>query len=356
MARAMFHVMIDTSVWLDLAENQKLTPLLTVLVEFFGEGQLKLLVPRLVVTEFHKNRGRVAKASAKSLAGHFNLVKEAIRKVEGNKRQKDKVLDYLSDVDHRIPVIGGAAEGTLARIEELFNRATIIEPTDAFKARAADRALSRKAPCHHETKNSMADAVLIETYLDCVKTIGGPRDRFAFVTHNKHDFSLVNGNQRLPHADLAPGFSKIKSLYFIQLADCLRRIDSSRVSHLLWEQEWDQQPRGLTEILKWMDRLTTQVWHNRHMNREYWVEKGKIKIVTKEQWEAARAKTGKYNQNLMIDEIWKGALKAARAAEKKLGPGVEGAGPYTDFEWGMINGKLSALRWILGEDWDELYT
>jgi hypothetical protein len=26
------------------------------------------------------------------------------------------------------------------------------------------------------------------------------------------------------------------------------------------------------------------------------------------------------------------------------------------FEWGMINGKLSALRWVLGEDWDELYT
>lgn len=29
---------------------------------------------------------------------------------------------------------------------------------------------------------------------------------------------------------------------------------------------------------------------------------------------------------------------------------------YTHFEWGMINGKLSALRWMLGEDWDELYT
>jgi hypothetical protein len=26
-------------------------------------------------------------------------------------------------------------------------------------------------------------------------------------------------------------------------------------------------------------------------------------------------------------------------------------GPYTDFQWGMINGKLSALRWVLGLDW-----
>jgi hypothetical protein len=25
-------------------------------------------------------------------------------------------------------------------------------------------------------------------------------------------------------------------------------------------------------------------------------------------------------------------------------------------EWGMINGKLSALCWFYGENWDELYT
>jgi hypothetical protein len=42
----MFHVLIDTSVWLDLAANQKQTPLLTVLVEFFGEGQLQRRLDR----------------------------------------------------------------------------------------------------------------------------------------------------------------------------------------------------------------------------------------------------------------------------------------------------------------------
>lgn len=36
--------------------------------------------------------------------------------------------------------------------------------------------------------------------------------------------------------------------------------------------------------------------------------------------------------------------------------GDETLGPHSDFDFGMINGKLSALRWVLGAEWDELGT
>lgn len=345
----MFNVLIDTSVWLDLAENQKQTPLLAVVEELIEDGLMTLIVPSTVIAEFRKNRDRVAKSSAKSLSTHFQLVKDAIRKTDGDAKRKELVLAHLSDVDHRIPILGGAAEGTLERIDKVFAAATAIEASDAVKVRAADRALHRKAPCHHENKNSIADAVLIETYFECVRAAPA-RQRFAFVTHNKHDFSLMSGNQKLPHEDLAASFSRIKSMYFINLAACLSKIDAMRVTHSMWEQEWSEEPRSLTEMLKAMDVLTQQIWYNRHMNRAYLIERGKIKIVDRATWEKGKQD----NQNTIIDEIWKGALKAARATERQLGK--KSVGPWTDFEWGMLNGKLSALRWMLGAEWDELYT
>ena len=52
-------------------------------------------------------------------------------------------------------------------------------------------------------------------------------------------------------------------------------------------------------------------------------------------------------------EIMEGMRRGMQKAEAQYGEKLEVEGA---FEWGMINGKLSALRWMLGEDWDELYT
>lgn len=50
----------------------------------------------------------------------------------------------------------------------------------------------------------------------------------------------------------------------------------------------------------------------------------------------------------MDPKIKASAEEAARRIEAKYPPSE--LGPYTDFEWVMLNGKLSALRWVLGSD------
>jgi PIN domain len=344
----MFKMLIDTCVWLDLAKDPRQTPVLGVIEEMVKLGMVTLIVPRVVLDEFRRNRERIAKESAKSLSAHFRLVKDAVGKIGGDKRRIRVVLSYLDDVDHKIPIVGGAAVDTLDRIEKLLTASPIIEISEAVKLRAAQRALEKKAPFHHD-KNAMADAILIETYAECIRDKTASGIRFAFVTHNKSDFSIENGNHKIPHPDFASLFSRIKSLYFINLPEALRRIEPSLVSDIMLEYSWTQEPRGLTEILEAEDLLFHQVWYNRHWNMRIGIEKGKIKVVNKETFPRLAGA-----QETIQRDVLKMALKAARNVEHRYGK--KNLGPWDDFEWGMINGKFSALRWVLGDEWDMLDT
>jgi hypothetical protein len=75
------------------------------------------------------------------------------------------------------------------------------------------------------------------------------------------------------------------------------------------------------------------------------VKRGNIKIVETQVLPGGDGR-------LIQRNIWDAALRTAEAVEARYGS--ENLGPWSDFEWGMINGKLSALRWVLGDEWDML--
>jgi hypothetical protein len=78
------------------------------------------------------------------------------------------------------------------------------------------------------------------------------------VTHNTKDFSDPAGNNKTPHPDLAPLFSKIKSLYFITLGEAVKRVRPDLVSELMLEhEEWVEQARPLSQIGDAIDELLT---------------------------------------------------------------------------------------------------
>lgn len=91
--------------------------------------------------------------------------------------------------------------------------------------------------------------------------------------------------------------------------------------------------RTLEDVLEAENMFFDKIWFDRHLSLEYRIEQG-MKDVN--------------------PEIWQGAMESARKVIEKYGE--ENLGPYSDFEWGMLNGKLSALRWVLGDEWDMLDT
>lgn len=342
----MFKILIDTCVWLDLAKDYQQQPILAALEELIRHRDIDLILPRTVVDEFARNKSRVIEDSRRSLSATLKRVKGAVEKF-GDPRQKGMVLRQLNDVDHRLPTLGEAAVDTINRIQNLFARTPIIEISDAVKLRAAQRGMDKRAPFHRQ-RNGIDDAILIEVYADAVGEKVTAGTRFAFITHNTKDFSHPNASDKLPHPDMATCFSRVKSLYFITLGEALRRVQPERFADLMIEQEWLEEPRRLTEIANAIDLLFHQVWYNRHQVARQEIERGKIKIVEKETFPV------KHHLRPIQRDVWEGALKAAAKVEKKYG--LENLGPWDDFEWGMINGKLSALRWVLGDEWDMLDT
>jgi hypothetical protein len=91
--------------------------------------------------------------------------------------------------------------------------------------------------------------------------------------------------------------------------------------------------RSESEIIAAEQEFFDRVWHERH-------------LVVESMWETGQAPK-------LPEDIYRGALEAAERIRERR-PDIRPV--ESDYEWGMWNGKLSALRWVLGERWDFLDT
>lgn len=340
-------LLVDTCVWLDLAKDYREQPVIGALEDLIKAREIELAVPEIVLDEFERNKARVIEAAQRSLQSHFRLVREAVNRFADD-TYKAETLKALNEVDYKIGTRAEAVNDSIDRIEKLLKAAPALPTTDIIKQRVTERALSKKAPYHRE-RNSVGDAILIELYGGLITSRRGKKPRYAFLTHNTKDFSELNGDRRKPHVDLIGLFDSPRSTYWVSIVDLIKEVDPDLLADHDSEFNFSQQPRSLSEILEAEHLLFRQVWYNRHWNLRTEIEKGKHHVVPEKDYSR-----NPYRPDQTLDTVWAQALAAAKRTEEEVG--LENLGPWDDFEWGMINGKLSALLWVLGDEWDMLDT
>ncbi|RDK04613.1 hypothetical protein [Paraburkholderia lacunae] len=117
-----------------------------------------------------------------------------------------------------------------------------------------------------------------------------------------------------------------------------------------YDDACEDKPRTLDEIYEAIKRLRKQVWYNRcYLANRQEIEEGAVKIVSHGEWYANPER-----QNCIVDDIWAGAQKTAKEIEDEFDE--DDLIVFNGYELEMLHGKLSALRWAVGNDWDFLDT
>jgi len=176
----MFYIFLDTCVFLDISTKKQELPLVSALEELVRTKVAKLVVIDLVAQEYERNKEEVANKTAKRLSQEFKQVKAVVS--EFAKKNKAQTIEVLNDINARLPLLTDANYATINRVERLIESAEKISISERSKIAAIQRGLDKKAP-FHISKNSVADAVIIEQFYEFSLGVN-TADSCFFITHN----------------------------------------------------------------------------------------------------------------------------------------------------------------------------
>lgn len=179
MLRLMLHLLVDTSTWLDLAKRRDGQKWIVAIRLSVMWGNLQLLVPSLIIDEFERNRPRIESSMTASVAERFRQMRRDFDEYGGEEHQT--AIEALDSLAHQVPLIGAMTTRNFDDVLGLLRDGRTMEPTDDERRRVVQRGLDKRAP-FHRSRNSVADALLIEMYASSVGR-AEPGGRLVWLCH-----------------------------------------------------------------------------------------------------------------------------------------------------------------------------
>lgn len=186
----MASIIIDSCSWAQLSKP-KFAHILTKLNKLVEEHLVEILVNDILIDEWDRNKERyfqeiISTIKEWSIAAikikPFLPEKEAI--------QLDNILSkYISHEESKIQL----ATEHFNKVENLLKLSTYIRITDELKFKMVEKAVAGEAPFHN-SKNNMADALIIFSAIDWVNKNKLIQQDLLFVSHNYKEFAKGKEN------------------------------------------------------------------------------------------------------------------------------------------------------------------
>ena len=138
----MLRLLIDTSVWLDLAQRRDGQKWIVPMRVFMHEKHLQLLVPALVIEEFDRNRPRAEDAVTVKVQDRFRPIRNDLSAFADDERRQE----WLQEMTHYITFVSAMTLQNFSEISDLLHAGKTITPTDKDRSRVIQRGLEKKAP------------------------------------------------------------------------------------------------------------------------------------------------------------------------------------------------------------------
>ncbi len=265
----MIYLILDTNTWIYLANSKDpLTEnfhdglhfkLFEKLAKKVKDGSVQILINYLIKEEWERNKqhasGLVIKYEnkLKSELAFFENIRKTINGKYNDELEKIKI-EYQGSINTKIR----ENKTHIANVDQLLNSSIEFKVSIEIKAFAADWSVEKKAPFKGEKKNSMADALILFSAIEYIKTISTINlcgedvlidlPTSIFVSGNKGDFCSAKDDEII-HEDLEPHLSEVKMWFFRSLPSVLNFIDNT----LFKETEIKEIEQEMDEFFEYED-------------------------------------------------------------------------------------------------------
>lgn len=242
----MIYLTFDSNIWIySLDESWQIENQLDYLEPWIQNGEVKLLLPKMIIDEWNKQEKEQVKEREKKLSEFFNMAEEIIPSAFFTEYKEPAAQRRIID-------------DQLNRAKSLILQGEIIPEYPEVRTRIISDGIAKKAPMHR--KSSIADAIIVYSLIHFSKLNQG--HHYFFISNNTDDFyQKANGKKEI-HQDLKSDFdaNNIQAfttlnqlIYFLQTAHNLK-VDENisqkrreRIRNKIKEKVYNPEYEKLTE-------------------------------------------------------------------------------------------------------------